>query len=358
MSSPSSNPRDLQSAPDTIVAALLRSLEGASRILLASHANPDPDALASMLGLKALLDHLTPGRTVLMVLEGMIARAENQSMVQLLQIPLTPLESLTVDDSAVVLLDTQPRATMPPCRGVRPRAVIDHHETPGQLADVAFVDIRPGIGATSTIILGYLRESGVPVDARLATALFYGIDSEISGYPREASPVDDEALEWLFSRCDRDLVAEIRNPRLPRSYFATFQYALANAFVYGDVIVCYCGHVPHPDIIAELSDFFIRFDQVDWALCIGVSGDLLKFSLRSDHIGGRSGEVLREMVQGLGSAGGHDKRAGGAIPLPDRRPQTIERYLRILRQRFLIQLELDEMQGRRLLSTSPVHPVP
>jgi nanoRNase/pAp phosphatase (c-di-AMP/oligoRNAs hydrolase) len=337
---------------------LLAALRGEPRVLLATHANPDPDALASMLGLRALLDHDEPDRPVRLILEGMIARAENQAMVELLRIPLAPIDTLQVEGCAVVLVDTQPRDTMPPCHGVVPRAVIDHHETPGQLQGVRFVDIRPDVGATSTIILSYLRERGVPVDARLATALFYGIESEISGYPREATAEDDRALEWLFPRCDRDLIAQIRNPRLPRSYFATFQHALANAFVYGDVIVSYCGVVPQPDIIAELADFFIRFDQVDWALAIGVAGDLLKMSLRSDHIGAHCGEVLREMVDGLGSAGGHDKRAGGAIPLPDHAPQSVERLLRIVRQRFLARLRLDEAHGRRLLATSPVVPVP
>lgn len=337
---------------------LLEAVRGERRVVLATHPNPDPDALASMLGLKTLLEHDQPGRPVRLVLEGMIARAENQMMVELLRIPLTPITSVSIEGCAIVLIDAQPRDTMPPCLGIVPTAVIDHHETPGRLEGVRFVDIRPHVGATSTIVLEYLREQAVNVDRRLATALFYGIDSEISGYPREATADDDRALEWLFPRSDRDLIAQIRHPRLPRSYFATFQHALANAFVYGDVIVSYCGVVPQPDIIAEIADFFIRFDQVDWALAIGVTGELLKLSLRSDHMGSHCGDLLREMVQGLGSAGGHDKRAGGAIPLPDRSPQAVERMLRIVRQRFLARLGLDEAQGRRLLATSPVVPVP
>ena len=64
------------------------------------------------------------------------------------------------------------------------------------------------------------------------------------------------------------------------------------------------------------------------------------------------------MVNGLGNAGGHDKRAGGAIPLADDRPETIDALLRTLRHRLLEKLAIDEQQGRRLLEACPVIQAP
>ena len=81
---------------------------------------------------------------------------------------------------------------------------------------------------------------------------------------------------------------------------------------------------------------------------------MLKMSVRVSLLGGHSGEVLREVVEGLGTAGGHDKRAGGAIPLPDARPETIDAMLKTIRHRLLTRLGIDEQQGRRLLEASPV----
>ena len=138
-------------------------------------------------------------------------------------------------------------------------------------------------------------------------------------------------LIWLFPRADKDLLAQIRNPKLPQSHFATFQHALANAFLYDELVVSWCGTVTQPDIIAEIADFFIRFDQVNWSLAAGVFEDRLKLSLRAGSLGGRAGETLHDVVNGLGSAGGHDKRAGGAIVLPDLRPETIESLLGTVR---------------------------
>ena len=136
------------------------------------------------------------------------------------------------------------------------------------------------------------------------------------------------ALIWLFPRADKDLLAQIRNPKLPQSHFATFQTALANAFIYDKLVVTWCGTVTQPDIIAEIADFFIRFDQVDWSLAVGVFDGQMKLSLRADWLGGRAGEILYEVVSGLGNAGGHDKRAGGAIILANHRSETPEALLR------------------------------
>ena len=46
-------------------------------------------------------------------------------------------------------------------------------------------------------------------------------------------------------------------------------------------------------IIAEIADFFIRFDQVDWALSAGVFDRQVKLSLRAGQLGGRAGEVVQ-----------------------------------------------------------------
>ncbi|MGC8644479.1 MAG: DHH family phosphoesterase [Isosphaeraceae bacterium] len=339
--------------------ALLAAIAPFQRVVVISHVNPDPDSLGSMLGLKALLETCQKGKPVTLVVEGMIARAENRAMVELIPIPLVPAEAVRIDAAtAVIMVDSQPRTGRRLNEEFGPQVVIDHHETGGDLSGVIFQDIRTHLGATSTMVTGYLIEQKVLITAELATALLYGIDSETTGYPREASTLDDGALVWLFPRANKDLLARIRNPKLPQSHFATFQNALSNAFLYCDLIVSWCGEVSQPDIIAEIADFFIRFDQVDWALAIGQFEGQLKLSLRAAGLGARAGEILRTVVDGLGNAGGHDKRAGGMIRLANTAPATIDPVLRTVRRRLLEELKIDEHQGRRLLDGCAVIQAP
>jgi nanoRNase/pAp phosphatase (c-di-AMP/oligoRNAs hydrolase) len=312
-----------------------------------------------MLGVKALVESCQPGKSVILTVDGMIARSENRAMVRLLPIELVPVETVATDSStAVIMVDTQPYTGRRHSEAAMPTVVIDHHETGGVLSGVLFHDIRTHLGATSTMVTGYLVEQRVEVTPQLATALLYGIESETTGYPREAGPLDDGALIWLFPRADKDLLAQIRNPKLPQSHFATFQNALGNAFLYDDLVVSWCGNVTQPDIVAEIADFFVRFDQVNWSLAAGIFDDRLKLSLRAGQLGGRAGETLSTVVNGFGSAGGHDKRAGGAIVLPDRAPETVDTLLSTIRHRLLDQLHIDEQQGRRLLNGCPMIPAP
>lgn len=337
----------------------LATLAPFRRVVFVSHVNPDPDALASMMGLQALVNERLPDKGVILTVDGMIARAENQAMVSLLRIPLVPIAEVPTDGStALVMVDSQPRTGRRASETAVPHAVLDHHETGGVLDGVLFRDIRPNLGATSTIVTGYLLEQELSIPPVLATALLYGIESETSSFPREASPQDDGAMVWLFPRADKDLLAQIRHPKLPQSYFATYQHALSNAFLYQDLVFCWCGAVPQPDIVAELADFFVRFDKVNWAVCTGLFGNTLKISVRVSQIGGHCGEVLRNVVNGLGTAGGHDRRAGGAVPVPDPSPEAIDNLLRTILVRLLTHLDIDEMQGHRLLESSPVIQVP
>ncbi len=338
---------------------LLETLAPFARIVAVSHVNPDPDSLASMLGIKALVEACQPGKPVVLTFDGMVARSENRAMVDLIPIPLSPVESVNIDaGTAVVMVDTQPHTGRRFSEATMPHVVLDHHDTGGVLKGVRFSDIRTHLGATSTMITGYLLEQRVMVPPALATALLYGIESETMGYPREASSLDDGALIWLYPRADKDLLARIRNPKLPQSHFATFQSALANAFLYDKLIFSWCGTVTQPDIIAEIADFFIRFDQVDWALAAGVFDGQMKLSLRAGRLGGRAGEILQAVVNGMGTAGGHDKRAGGAIQLAGPQDSAIEATLRTIRCRLLDQLGIDEQQGHRLLGDCPVIAAP
>ncbi|MGA8350221.1 MAG: DHH family phosphoesterase, partial [Isosphaeraceae bacterium] len=175
------------------------------RLVVVSHVNPDPDSLASMLGLKALIESCQQGKPVTLTVDGMIARAENRAMAEMIPIPLVPVETASVDaETAVIMVDSQPYTGRRFSEELAPQVVIDHHKTGGDLNGVIFQDIRDHLGATSTMVTGYLIEQKVLVPPELATALLYGIESETMGYPREASTLDDGALVWLFPRANKD----------------------------------------------------------------------------------------------------------------------------------------------------------
>jgi nanoRNase/pAp phosphatase (c-di-AMP/oligoRNAs hydrolase) len=329
----------------------LASLADAGRVTFVSHVNLDPDSLGSMLGLAHLVDTCLDKPTRL-TRDGLINRAENRTMVELLNIELVPIEEVDwAQDEAVVMVDSQPntgRHTFGP--DVSIDAVIDHHETLGDLEGIPFVDLRRGLGATCSIVTSYLTEQEVPVPTRVATALLYGIETELGGYPREASALDDGAQCFLYPLADKDLISQIRNARLPHTYFQCILQALQSSFIYDRLIISWVNELPQPELAAEVVDFLIRFEKVDWAVCAGVQGDQLVISVRSAIPQARAGELLRQVVGKLGKAGGHHRRAGGVIYLPSTAPSAIEDMQGELRRRLLKVLQIEETRGQRLVS--------
>jgi nanoRNase/pAp phosphatase (c-di-AMP/oligoRNAs hydrolase) len=329
----------------------LAGLKNYELVTFVSHVNPDPDSLGSMLGLAHLVE-TSLGKKTRLTRDGLIGRAENRAMVELLNIDLVCIDDIEWKPrEALVMVDSQPntgRHTFDP--SVPIYAVLDHHDTPGDLDDIPFVDVRRGLGATCTLVCKYLIEQETALTPRVATALTYGIETELNGVPREASPADDSAIHYLYPLADKDILAQIRNAPLPHSYFECMLQALQSSFLYDRLIISWVNDLPQPEMAAQVVDFLIRFEQVDWAFCAGVYRDQLILSIRAAVSDGKAGQKLRQVVGKLGRAGGHDRRAGGFIQLPSTSTTAIEQMQSELRKRLLKVLNIEECRGQRLVS--------
>jgi nanoRNase/pAp phosphatase (c-di-AMP/oligoRNAs hydrolase) len=329
----------------------LTGLEGFDLVTFVSHVQPDPDSLGSMVGLAHLVETCL-GKPTRLTRDGPIRRVENLTMVKLLGIDLIPIEEVKWQaNEALVMVDSQPntgRHTFDAESAFY--GVIDHHQTPGDLDGIPFADIRRGLGATCSIVTSYLMEQEVGIPPRIATGLLYGIETELGGYPREASPLDDGALLFLYPLADKDSLSRIKNARLPQSYFECILQALQSSFLYDRLIISWVTELPQPELAAQVVDFLVRFEEVDWAVCGGVHKDQLILSVRTALPHANAGEMLRQVVGDLGRAGGHDRRAGGFVQLPSSSTSCIEQTQSELRRRLLKALHIEETRGQRLVS--------
>jgi len=284
--------------------------------------------------------------------DGVISRAENRAMVDLLDLDLAPIDDISwKPGESVVMVDSQPNTGRHSFDTDVPiYAVIDHHQTPGDLEDVEFVDVRSGIGATCSMVTSYLMEQALPVPPQVATGLLYGIETELNGYPREANALDDSAVQFLYPLANKELLAKIRYAPMPQSYFECILQALQSSFIYDRLVISWVSELPEPEMAAQIVDFMIRLEEIDWAVCAGVFEDQLILSVRTGLARGRAGEILRQVVGKMGRAGGHDRRAGGFVELPSISATAIEQIQGELRRRLLKALHIEECRGQRLMS--------
>ena len=319
----------------------------AGSILILPHNNPDPDAIASAVGLRFLLAERLAVEARIAYL-GIIGRAENTALVRYLGHPLRRLTAsdLRASDS-IALVDTQPGAgnvTLPP--ESRIAIVIDHHPPRETTAAADFADIRPEVGATSTMLAEYLKVAGVELPAAIATALFYGIKADTMGLIRDTSPADANAFCYLQSQVDMEALSRIEYAQVPADYFNSFNTTLQAARVYDSVVVAFLGSLAYPDLGAEMADILLRLKGIRWVVCIGTFEDLLIMSVRTRNRGG-AGQLVQDIVGDGGTAGGHGAMAGGQIPLGEQDPESLATQLS---QRVLQCLKVPpETEGKPLL---------
>lgn len=305
------------------------ALHGARRCLVLTHDNPDPDALASAFTLRHLLEHGL-GIAATVAFSGVIGRAENRAMIQALEMIPEPLSTLDVSGyDAVALVDSQPGTgnnSLP--EGLRARIVIDHHPPKSGPVDADLADIRPDYGSTATILAEYAEEMGVRLPVNLSTALFYALKSETQDLGRETSEPDRGAYFRLLARADMRAVALIQRARVPREYFDAFRTAIDGAQVLGCIVITDLGVVPAPDMVAEIADFLLRLQEVEWSCAFGRHENTVIVSLRTSDPDAHAGQMIRGAVAGLGTAGGHGTMAGAQIPITDRNQDEVVARLR------------------------------
>lgn len=327
---------------------LLDAVAGASHVLIVPHNDPDPDAIATALGLRYLLAEAA-GTPSQIEYAGIIGRSENKALVRYLGRPLKQLVPADLKQAShVALVDTQPGAGNNPLpAGLRPAIVIDHHDWRQETASAIFSDVRPDVGAASTIITEYLQAAGQEPPPPLATALFYGIKTDTMGLWRGAGLADVAAYYYLQPLVEVDGLLEIASARLPAAYYQSFVQAFQSAQVYDSVVLSYIGPMAYPDLTAEIADLLSRLEGVQWVLCMGTYNDSLNLSVRSRSRRAGAGQLVRAVVGDLGIAGGHGTMAGGHVPLHGADPAELAQRLGT---RALEYLKIpSDVQGKRLV---------
>src|SRR5215216_2699600 len=81
----------------------LLGLTAFDRVVFVSHVQPDPDSLGSMLGLAHLVETRL-GKPTLVTRDGIISRAENRALVDVLHLDLQPVEEVEWGNNDAVVM--------------------------------------------------------------------------------------------------------------------------------------------------------------------------------------------------------------------------------------------------------------
>ncbi|SNR45800.1 DHH family phosphoesterase [Halorubrum vacuolatum] len=290
----------------------LRDLSGP--LLIVAHDNPDPDAIASAFGLARIAEAV--GVPADRVHGGEIAHQENRALVNLLDLDLRTFDDVVVDEYDGIALVDHSRAGindgLP--EGTPVDIVIDHHPPRGPVAG-RFIDVRPALGSTSTLIQEYLSRLAIEPDERLATALLYGIRIDTKDLTRETTPQDIEAAAELVPFADESVLRRVESPSVTPETLRVLARAIERRDVRGSIVASCVGEIGDRDALAQAAERLLDIEDVTVTFVYGYMDGTIFGSARSRGADVDVGELLREALDPIGSAGGHANMAGAQVPL-------------------------------------------
>ena len=288
-----------------------RYMADADRVLILTHNDPDPDAMASGLALRTILRR-TRQTAVVGCLHG-VTRPENLRMVKLLDLKMetmTPEQIKTFDK--IALVDVQPHYFPGLLHHVD--LVIDHHpEQPGYNA--IFKDIRPEYGSTCTILTEHLRAVDMDISERTATAMLYAIKSDTLFFNRAANRADLDAFSHLYPLADATMIRKMEGAEITAERLDFLIKGWQQGRMMEHVFCTFLGEPPREDFIPYVADFYLQLENVQWTVISGVVNDTFVVSVRNLGYSRNAGDFVRRWFSDIGSAGGHRTMAKAVVPL-------------------------------------------
>lgn len=285
-------------------------------VYIQTHNFPDPDAIASAFGLSVLLKSV--GFDSSICYKGKIERFSTNGLIEKLNIEMTNLDDISEmeESDEIILVDSQKgNSNIVDAKGDE-IICIDHHPSfeVNTCFDYRYSDIRPEVGACSTIIASYFIENNIPMDSRVATALLYGIKMDTMGLSRGVSPLDVDMYQHLFKLSDMEIIKSFEHCSLNYKDLQAFASAINSIKIYDNISFANSGYNCPEALIATISDFMLDLVEIDFSVVYSIKDDGIKLSVRS---GGKinAGTVTNDALAGIGGGGGHASMAGGFVPV-------------------------------------------
>ncbi|KZN25732.1 phosphoesterase [Haladaptatus sp. R4] len=323
--------------------SLLSVLDGAESLSVVCHNNPDPDSISSALALAAIAESASVA-DVDLYYSGEITHQQNRAMVNLLDVDLCPFSEECLDSTDLMgFVDhAVPGQNNRVPDGYVPDIVIDHH--PNESVEGVHVDHREEIGATASILTEYLVELDMELDARLATALLFGIRRETLEFTRDATEAEYTNARYLHPHADVDLLRRLSDSLFTHETLDSIADAIQNRVVKGSHLVSHAGRTTERDTLPQAADYLLNLEGISTTLVFGIIDETIHLSARTRNPRVHAGTLVTEAFGDIGSVGGHRAMAGGAIPLglfgalDDRDDVLVELVSEVLTERFFEQV--------------------
>ncbi|MFB6179524.1 MAG: DHH family phosphoesterase [Halorientalis sp.] len=281
------------------------------RMAILVHRSPDPDSIASAAALRLIAESRDVEADI--VYQSEIGHQENRAFVNLLGLELTPDAETDLDDYDTFAMVDHAKNGDPEIDH-EIEIIIDHFE-PDHTYDVAFMDVRPNVSATSTILTKYIQELNLNLEQNVATALLYGIRAETLDFKRDTTPADLTAAAYLYPFADHDTLEQVESPSMSPETLDVLAEAIRNREVKGSHLISNAGFIRDRDALSQAAQHLLNLEGITTTAVFALADDTIYLAARSKDIRVDIGAVLEDAFGEIGDAAGHSTDASAEIPL-------------------------------------------
>ncbi|VEP12919.1 Exopolyphosphatase-like enzyme [Hyella patelloides LEGE 07179] len=300
---------------------------------------PDPDALSSAWAYKLIAENYNIHCDI--VYGGRLSHQENIALVKLTNLPA---ERHTVESLQKIDLSTYQGCVLVDSQGTNSQlypiieaaeipfiAVMDHHTKQREL-EAEFVDLRPQIRATATILTQYIQQGLLEFDrnnkthVKCATSLMHGLRSDTNRL-MQAQEEEFLAAAYLSSFYDSQLLNAVLQSARSRRVMDVIERALRNRIIKNNFSLSGVGYLRYEnrDAIPQAADFLVTEEDIHTAVVYGIVHhedqdiELVIGSLRTTKLTLDPDEFIKETfgkdAQGRFFGGGRYMAGGFEIPV-------------------------------------------
>lgn len=284
-------------------------------LLLIMHGSPDPDAIASAMALREIIQRTKGLTKCALTSTEPLVRQQNVEFVFAMRLAISLTNKGDMNSYRLIaLMDAQPSFLRDEFKAIKPHIVFDHHPREGQWqADLE--DIRPNYGALSSILTEYLLCARVKIPRNLHTALLYGIKTDTGNFDRDTIFEDISAYSYHTKYANMELIRRIELNQTPGRFLKDFDHAFHHMNSFRGKRICYLGNIESADVCVQVADFYLRLIGTYYVVVAGIVGDRLIITFRGDGYRQDCGAIAQRAFGLLGKGGGHRSAARMEIPL-------------------------------------------
>ena len=290
--------------------------EATGIIAIVTQDNPDPDAIASAMTLKRIIEKM--GKSADIIYGGEIGYEENKALINLLgiePIPFSKIKDINKYSKIALVEASIPGENNSLPKELRPHIIIDHHPYDPAKVSADYIDIRPELGATSTIVTEYLTKLGFEISEELATLLLYGIKTDTGDFTRGCTPQDLQAVALLYPKASQELLNKIKTPLMSSETLDVLGEAIKNRRSIGSLLMANVGFIRDRDTLPQAADYLLKLEGVSTVLVYGLSKKVVHLSARNKDIRINLSDAMELAFGDIGEAGGHPTAAAAKINL-------------------------------------------